>query len=75
MNQLLDKALTAVLRLPEREQNEIAQLMLDLAHAPSDDEAIDPAHKADIATALEQMRRREFATSDEIAETLRRFGA
>jgi len=74
MNQLLRRAVEAVERLPAEEQNEIARLMLDLVRRDTSEE-IDPAHLAAVLEGLDQARRGEFATEEEIAETFRRFDA
>lgn len=74
MNQLLQRAVEAVEKLPAEDQNEIARLMLDLAREDTP-ESIDPAHLAGVLEGLEQARRGEFATEEEITETFRNFGA
>jgi hypothetical protein len=73
MNQLLDKALKAVERLPKDEQDEIAQLMLELAERNAAVEPTDPAHLPDILKGLEQAQRREFASAGEVEAAFRRF--
>ena len=75
MNQLLDKALKAVRRLPDSEQDEIARLMLNLAGADGPDEAIDPRHLPDVLNGLHQARRGDFATDAEVEAALQRFRA
>lgn len=75
MNQLLDKALKAVSKLPEDEQTEIARLMLDLANPEQPPEAIDPSHRDGVLSGLAQAQRGEFARDDEVAEAFRRFEA
>ena len=74
MNQLLDKALQAVQLLPEREQDEIARLLLDLTRQ-DDPETIDSAHLPDVLKGLDQMRRGEFANAAQVEAAFRRFGA
>jgi DNA-binding TFAR19-related protein (PDSD5 family) len=73
MNQLLDKALKAVERLPEDEQNEIAQLMLDLAEKGAVVESIDPAHLSDVLKGLQQAQQGEFASAAEVEAAFKRF--
>lgn len=73
MNQLLDKALKAVSELPEKEQNEIARLMLDLAHPDGDAQPIEPSHLDAVLRGLEQARRGEFSSDKVVAEAFRRF--
>ena len=73
MNQLLERALTAVQRLPAEEQDEIARLMLSLAERENSPEDIDPAHAPDVTESLEQMRRGQYASETEIKSAFARF--
>jgi hypothetical protein len=73
MNQLLDKALQAVRELPEDQQDEIARLMLHYA-GQDEPEEIDPEHLPSVLEGLEQARRREVASDEEVAAAFRRFG-
>lgn len=73
MNQLLQRAIEAVVQLPSETQDEIARLMLDLAQQDVA-EVIDPAHLGDVLEGLAQAERREFATPEQVASAFRRFG-
>jgi hypothetical protein len=73
MTKLLEQALEAVRLLPEGSQDEIARAMLLLARNESEPEEIDPAHLSAVLEGLEQMKRREFATDEEIEAVFRRF--
>ena len=73
MTKLLEKALEAVHALPPQEQDEIARLMLRLTANVDESEQIDPADLPDVLEGLAQMRRREFATDEEVETAFRRF--
>jgi hypothetical protein len=72
MTKLLERALTAVRRLPAEAQDEIARAMLALA-SDTDIEPIDPAHLPDVLESLAQAKRRQFATDTEVEAAFRRF--
>lgn len=74
MTDLLGKAFIAVSKLPPEQQDEIARLLLDMASEDDRLEETDPAHLPDILEGLEQARRREFASDDEVKAALARFG-
>jgi DNA-binding TFAR19-related protein (PDSD5 family) len=73
MTKLLEKALEAVRVLSPDEQDEIAQLMLQLAANDGEPEQIDPADLPHVLEGLAQMRRGEFATDEEVEAAFRRF--
>lgn len=72
MNELLRKAVEAVRRLPDADQEEVARMMLTVAESDAVED-IDPMHLPDVLEGLAQMRRREFATEAEVAATFKRF--
>jgi len=74
MADLLEKALQAVLRLPQGDQERIARVMLTLANDDAP-ENIDPSHLEDVLEGLAQAQRGEFASDAEIAKAFSRFGA
>lgn len=74
MTDLLGKAFSAVSKLPPEQQDEIARLLLDMASEDDRPEETDPAHLPDVLEGLEQARRGEFATDDEVKAALARFG-
>jgi predicted Zn-dependent protease with MMP-like domain len=74
MTKLLEKALEAVRRLPADSQDEIAQVMLNLANE-DEPEAIDPTHLEDVLKGLGQARSRELASDAEVEAAFRRFHA
>lgn len=76
MTYLLTLAIEAVQSLPETEQDAIARQMLTLAQTDANAQAgeMDPAHEAAILEALEQVRRGEFASEEEVEAAFRSFG-
>ncbi|MDQ6435988.1 hypothetical protein RB623_18180 [Mesorhizobium sp. LHD-90] len=68
------KAVEAVRRLPDADQEQVARMMLTIAERDAVED-IDAAHLPDVLEGLAQMRRGEFATEAEVAATFRRFGA
>ena len=73
MTKLLDKALEAVRRLPPDSQDEIALAMLTLSGNEGQPEDVDPDHLRAVLAGLDQAKRREFASPEEIEAVLRRF--
>ena len=73
MTKLLDQALDAVRRLPHDSQDEIARAILHLVAGEAEPEPIDPAHLPAVLQGLDQARRRQFATDNEIEAAFRRF--
>lgn len=74
MTKLLEKALDLVRRLPPEDQDEIARAMLHLASDGAAAEEIDQDDLPAVLEGLEQARRGEFATDEEIEAVFRRFG-
>ena len=74
MMTLLEQAFAKVQALPPNARDEIARIMLALAHAAVDDpEMVDPDHLADVTEGLEEVRRRAFASDADIAAAFARF--
>ena len=73
MTKFFAEAVAAVSQLPDKQQDEIARLMLHMIEADGDAEEIDPAHLPGILEALDQIKRGEFATDEEIEEAFRQF--
>ena len=74
MTKLLEKAVELVRRLPPQSQDEIAEAMLNLAAGEAEPEEIDPAHLPSVLEGLEQARRGEFVTDEQVEALFRRFG-
>ena len=73
MTKLLEAAVEAARKLPAETQDEIARVVLHLAKGEEEPEAIEPAHLSAVLEGLSQLRRREFATSEEVEAAFRRF--
>src|SRR5216683_4642115 len=73
MTKLLEEAIKAVRRLPAESQDDIARTILHLAGSEVEAEPVDPAHLAAVLEGLGQVKRREFATDDEVEAAFRRF--
>ena len=72
MNALLEKAVARIRELPEDRQEELAEIMLDLANDP---EAWQPsaAQVAEIELARQEAREGKFLTEKEMSDLWRRF--
>ena len=73
MNALLEKAVARIRELPEDRQNELAEIMLDLAENPGAWWTPSADQLAEIEIAKREAREGEFATDEEMAETWRRL--
>jgi hypothetical protein len=74
VTKLLEKAIEQARALPPEEQDALAAMLLTMTEdgagiAPQDEEA-----RTAIREGLEQARRREFASDDEIERLWKRFG-
>jgi len=74
MTKLLERAVELVRRLPPNTQDEIAEAMLNLVAGDAEPEEIDPAHLPAVLEGLEQARRGEFTSDEEVEALFRRFG-
>jgi hypothetical protein len=72
MSELLKKALEAVTRLSDADQDEVARMMLAMS---SDDEtvAVPPEHKGPLTEGLEQARSDRLVSDDDVKAAWRRF--
>jgi len=76
MTKLFDEAVQAARLLPDEAQDQIARLVLHLAVGTNEEpEEIDPDHLAAVLEGLDEIRRGEIATEEEVAAALRRFEA
>jgi hypothetical protein len=75
MTKLLEQALEAVRQLSPDGQDEIARLLLRLAKGEEEPEPINPDDLPAVLEGLDQIRRGEFATKDEVEAAFRRFEA
>lgn len=72
MTTLLDKAISKLRALPKERQDELAEVILDLAEEAH--YTLTPAQIAEAKAAIEEADRGEFATERELAELWKRFG-
>lgn len=73
MTELLDRAFATLRAMPEQQQDDVARALLGLANVISLRD-VEPEHRSAVAEGLEQAARGEFASDDEVAEIMRRFG-
>jgi predicted transcriptional regulator len=74
MTELLEKVLSKVRELSSEEQDRLALLLLSMADEDADDEELDQETREAIREGLEQARRGEFASDEEIAALWKRHG-
>jgi hypothetical protein len=67
MTKLLEEAISKVRELPEAEQDEAAAFLLLLAARRAEPEHLDEDTRAAVREGLEQARRGEFASDEQIA--------
>lgn len=72
MTELLERALAAVRRMPDTEQDAVAQVMLDMV-VVGDAPDVDPDELREAMEGLAQVDRGEIATPDQIEAAFRRF--
>jgi hypothetical protein len=66
MTRLLDQAVETVRALPDPLQDELADVLLRLAGVDQPPVALSPEEAADLAEALAEAERRDFASEDAI---------
>lgn len=66
MTRLLETAVEKVRALPDAEQDALARLLLDLVGVEQSLVALTPEEEADLAEALAEADRGEFASEDEM---------
>ena len=74
MTELLEKAIEKTRALPDAEQDAIALMVLDALETGGECVSLDAQARAAIDEGLEQARRGEFASDEEIAALWRRHG-
>jgi len=72
MTRLLDKAISRLRRLPDERQNELAEVILDLAE--NTDFQLSDAQVAEVKLAVAEADRGEFATEAQMTTLWKRFG-
>jgi predicted transcriptional regulator len=74
MTKLLDKAIEKTRALPDADQDAIALLVLEALESGGEPVSLDADTRAAIDKGLEQARRGDFASDEEIAALWRRHG-
>jgi predicted transcriptional regulator len=74
MTKLFDKAIEKARALPDADQDAIALMVLDALESGGECVSLDAQAHAAIDEGLEQARRGEFASDEEIAALWRRHG-
>jgi hypothetical protein len=74
MTKLLDRALDAVRGLPPEEQDEIARVVLQLAHDEQDPVPLSHEERAAISASKAAAARGEFATDEQVRRTWSKHG-
>lgn len=72
MTKLLDKAILRLRALPRERQDELAEVILDLAEEAH--YTLTAAQIAEVTAAMEEADRGEFATESELAALWKKFG-
>jgi len=67
MTKLLEEAISKVRELPEAEQDEAAEILFSLIASRTTPVALDVETRAAVREGLEQARRGEFASDEQIA--------
>ncbi|MEX0589678.1 MAG: hypothetical protein WD207_01185 [Xanthobacteraceae bacterium] len=74
MTKLLEQAIAKVRTLPAEEQDELALTLLAMADRSSQIVELDDETRAVIQEGLEQARRGEFVSDEEMAALWKRYG-
>ena len=72
MTELLERALAAVRRMPDTEQDAIARAMLNLTE-PGEPANLDPDELQDVLEALAEVERGDIATAEDVEAAFRAF--
>jgi predicted transcriptional regulator len=71
MTKLLDSAIAKVQALPEEVQDEAAEVLFAIASRSERPVALDPETREAILQGLEEARRGDFATAEDVKKLLR----
>lgn len=74
MTRLFEQAVAAVAGLPDDQQDELAQLLLQLAGHEQPPCVLTPEEEADLDASIAEAARGEFATDAEVAAVWAKFG-
>jgi hypothetical protein len=74
MTRLLEQAVEAVSALPDETQDDLAQILLQLAGVDQPPYELTPEEAADIDASLAEAERGEFATDEEVRAVWAKHG-
>jgi predicted transcriptional regulator len=74
MTKLLEEAIKKVRDLPEADQNEAAEMLLSVASKSNEPIALDDETRAAVREGLEQAKRGEFVSDQDMTAFFRRHG-
>ena len=74
MTKLLTRAIKKLSQLPEKRQDELASMLIDVAAQDLHPYQFTKEERKEIEAALREAKRGKFATDDEVAAMWRRFG-
>lgn len=74
MTKLLEQAIEKVQKLPEAEQDRVAELLLGVADSARSRYRLTDEQLAEVERARQEAREGKFASDEEMAELWRRFG-
>jgi hypothetical protein len=74
MTRLLDEAISRIREMPDSDQDEAARTLLRIISRKTEPVPLDEETRRAVREGLEQARRAEFASDEEIAELFRRRG-
>lgn len=74
MTKLLEEAIAKVRQLPEAEQDEAAEMLFSVAAKQGEPVELDDETREAVRRGLEQARRGEFVSDDEMAAFFKRHG-
>jgi predicted transcriptional regulator len=74
MTKLMQEAMEKLSQLPEGRQNELAEMLIDVAASDLSPYQLSPEERAAVQEGIAQADRGEFATDEEVAHMWKRFG-
>lgn len=70
----MQEAIEKLSQLPEGRQNELAEMLIDVAASDLSPYQLTPEERAGVEKGIAQANRGEFATDEEVAQMWKRFG-
>ena len=74
MTKLLQQAVEKLLQLPKERQDELAKMLIDVAAQDLSPYQLTREERKEIETSLEEVKRGEIASDEEVAAMWQRFG-